>query len=414
MSSKQAEKEYLERTGGAAWEREKPFSPADSDTFGDSITLLHDFAVAVQLLEPRPTDRILDLGAGGGWCTDLLQRINRTSVAVDISVDMLRVGHTRGMRHPFRAAAGDMEHLPFVNGAFDKAICLNALHHIPDIPVAVREISRVLTSEGTAVFSEPGVGHSDAPGSVAAVRDFGVLEQEVLLEPFMQSCLDAGFVDVRVCPVSYAIPEFQLSVDEWRAWQRLARQKRPVRAAGKLMRAAMELLGLGKKSVLFEEAFAMRLVRLFQQPVLTHPFVVASKSPGRTSAAGAYAAALTADPVPGAVAAGTTFPLRVGVRNTGRSTWTAKSLSNVGTVRVGIQLLDAEGRVMLRDFARADLPKDVAPGESASVSLSLAAPAEGRYQLKCDMLAEGVTWFEQVGSPVDIQPLVVTAASPGS
>ena len=36
--------------------------------------------------------------------------------------------------------------------------------------------------------------------------------------------------------------------------------------------------GAGKPSVLFEEAFAMRLVRLFQRPVEEHPFILATKS----------------------------------------------------------------------------------------------------------------------------------------
>ena len=110
--SKQAEKTYLSRTGGSAWEREKPFSPPGDDTFDDSLDLLHDFAVAAKLLQPSADDRIIDLGAGGGWCSDLLQRLNRKSVAVDISLEMLRVSRQRndrradqGGRGRFRAAA---------------------------------------------------------------------------------------------------------------------------------------------------------------------------------------------------------------------------------------------------------------------------------------------------------------------
>lgn len=79
--SKQAEKLYLSRTGGRAWEREKPFSPPGDDTLEDSLDLLHDFAVAAKLLHPAPGDRIIDLGAGGGWCSDLLQRLNRRPIS---------------------------------------------------------------------------------------------------------------------------------------------------------------------------------------------------------------------------------------------------------------------------------------------------------------------------------------------
>ena len=73
------------------------------------------------------------------------------------------------------------------------------------------------------------------------------------------------------------IPEFELSLEEWRAWKRLPRTKRPLRAMEKMWRAVLEFAGAGKRSVLFEEAFAMRLVRLFQQPVEEHPFILACK-----------------------------------------------------------------------------------------------------------------------------------------
>ncbi len=58
--SKSAEMEYLARTGGSAWEREKPFSPAGEDTFDESVALLHDFAVAAKLLRVSPEDFVID------------------------------------------------------------------------------------------------------------------------------------------------------------------------------------------------------------------------------------------------------------------------------------------------------------------------------------------------------------------
>src|SRR5262249_26805339 len=144
---------------------------------------------------------------------------------------------------------------------FDKAICLNALHHVPDMPKAVREISRVLTDTGVAVFSEPGRGHADADVSVSAMRDFGVLEQEVLIGPFAQACADAGFQHVRIKSLSYVVPLFELTPDEWERWSRAARQRRPRRALTKLWRAAVEFTGLGKQGALFEETVERSLTR---------------------------------------------------------------------------------------------------------------------------------------------------------
>src|ERR1051326_478304 len=138
--SKQAEKTYLSRSGGSAWEREKPFPPVGTDLFDESLELLNDFVVAMRLLRPSKEDRIVDLGAGGGWCSDLMQKLNRRSVAVDISVEMLRVCRERRTRKPIAAVAGDFERLPFADASFDKAVCLSAIHHVPAMPAAARGV----------------------------------------------------------------------------------------------------------------------------------------------------------------------------------------------------------------------------------------------------------------------------------
>ena len=406
--SKQAEKTYLSRTGGSGWEREKPFSPAGDDTLDDSLELLHDFAVAAKLLQPLPDDRIVDLGAGGGWCSDMLQRLNRKSVAVDISLEMLRVARERPTRIPIRAVAGDFERLPFADGSFDKAICLSALHHVPDMAAAVSEIARILTDDGVAVFSEPGAGHATMPASITATRDYGVLEQEVLIEPFIGMCRAAGFAHVTVCPIAYIIPEFELTLDEYRAWRRLPRTKRPVRAAEKMWRALLEFVGAGKKSILFEEAFAMRLVRLFQIPVEEHPFLLASKSAAGRRRRSTFHAAIAVEHAPSHARPEETITATVTLRNTGTALWPARSDSGSGHVRLGIQLLDAEGRVIGRDFGRCALTADVRPGESHTMRAAFTAPAAaGDYRLKFDLVAEGVAWFEPSGTKVVIRPLRV-------
>lgn len=406
--SKQAEKTYLRRTGGRAWEREKPFSPPGDDTLEDSLSLLHDFSAAMTLLQPSPSDRIVDLGAGSGWCSHLLQRLNRNSIAVDISHEMLRVSRERDARAPITAVVGDFEQLPFLDGSFEKAVCLNALHHVPDIAAAVRELSRILTNEGVAVFSEPGVGHAAMPASIAAMQDFGVLEQEILIEPFLELCRDAGFAEVRVAPIAYVIPEFELSVDEWRAWKRLPRTKRPVRATAKMWRGLLELFGIGKRSLLFEEAFAMRLVRLFQQPVEEHPFFVAAKSKVPCRPRTAYRASIQVADFPAGVRRGDRVTVRVKLTNTGGVTWPASSDPRPGDVRLGIQLLDASARMIARDYARVALGADITPSGSRTIEASFDAPSEsGEYTLKFDLVAEGVTWFESTGSNAEVRPFSV-------
>jgi ubiquinone/menaquinone biosynthesis C-methylase UbiE len=400
QNTKQAEKDYLARTGSSAWEYAKPFSHEGADTLSDSAQILHDFSVAMLALQPSPDDLILDVGAGGCWCSDLLGRLNRRSVAVDISTDMLRTGRSRPTGAAFRAVAGDLERLPFQSRAFNKAVCFSAIHHVPDIPKAVGEIGRVLTDDGVAFFSEPGRGHAAAAVATAAMRDFGVLEQDILVGDFTRACHAAGFRDVRLKVLSYAIPAFDLTPEQWDAWSRLAVSKRPIRAAGKMMRAVAEFFGAGKRGALFREDLGISVVRTLRHAMENHPVIVASKTEGGAATHQSLTWSATLD-VRIAESAPRSGHLRTHVTatNTGTERWKAASRSGTGHVTLGVQVLDAEHRLVTRDHHRVGLPHDVAPGQTVTLSFDCPMPdSGGNWALKFDLVAEGVTWFDAVGS----------------
>jgi SAM-dependent methyltransferase len=406
--TKQAEKEYLTRTGSSEWERVKPFSQRGADTLLDSARLLHDFAMAMLSLQPAPDDLILDLGAGGCWCSDLLARLNRRSVAVDISLDMLRTGRSRPNGAFIRAVAGDMEQLPFRDGSFARAVCLSAIHHVPDVPGAVREIARVLNSNGMALFSEPGAGHAESPVSTVAMRDFGVLEQDILIPRFVAACYDAGFRDVRIKPIAYAIPEFDLTPDDWQNWSRLADSRRPMRALRKIGRGIAELVGAGKKTMLFEEAFGMSLVRMLRHAMEDHPIIVALKGEAGRGKQVSWRARIDIVQTPQRATPGELLHLRIRLTNTGSATWHPSSAHGTGHVTLGVQVVSANGRLMARDHHRATLPRPIRPREGVTLEFDCPAPSvRGACQLKFDLVAEGVMWFEATGSPAAICPLTV-------
>jgi hypothetical protein len=269
------------------------------------------------------------------------------------------------------------------------------------MPAAILEIGRVLTDDGVALFSEPGLGHAEAAVSTAAMRDFGVLEQDVLISEFARACQDAGFRDVRIKTLSYTIPAFDLTPDEWHTWSRLATSKRPVRALRKIIRGIAEFLGLGKRGVLFEEALGMSLVRTLRHAMEDHPIIVASKAPADSSRTPVRRLARIEVEVGDRIQRGDTVPMRARMTNRGSATWPAASRSGTGHVRLGIQLLDETGRLLARDYHRVALPRDTAPGASIDVSFICPAPeSPGTYLLKFDLVAEGVTWFETEGSPI--------------
>jgi hypothetical protein len=165
-----------------------------------------------------------------------------------------------------------------------------------------------------------------------------------------------------------------------------------------MWRAILEFLGLGKDTVLFEEAFAMRLVRLLQVPVQEHPFVIASKSDERRRPRPHYLASIEVSGLPASATCGELVSGSIALENRGVTAWKHATGSG-GQVRVGIQLLDSDGRLATKDFARAQLPADVQPNGRARFDVTFTAPGvPGRYRFKFDLVAEGVTWFEPVGT----------------
>lgn len=98
--------------------------------------------------------------------------------------------------------------------------------------------------------------------------------------------------------------------------------------------------------------------------------------------------------------AGATVPLSARVRNVSARPFATSTSTGRRIVRLGAQLLGADGTVVDRDWVRASLPADLAPGAEVRVPIAIPAPASpGRYAVKFDLVCEGIDWFEASGSP---------------
>ncbi len=96
--------------------------------------------------------RLLEVGCGMG--TDLLQfaRAGASVTGVDLTPRSIQISQQHfavyGASGDF--AISDAEHLPFANESFDVVYSNGVLHHTPDTAGAVREVHRVLRSNGQA------------------------------------------------------------------------------------------------------------------------------------------------------------------------------------------------------------------------------------------------------------------------
>jgi ubiquinone/menaquinone biosynthesis C-methylase UbiE len=118
------------------------------ERLNESNASAHD--VLATLLDPRPGDRWLDVGTGGGGLALRLARTGAQVVGVDVAED--------GLEHARAAAAdsggdvtfrlGDAQELPFEDGEFDGVASAFGVIFAPDRERAASELARVCRTGG--------------------------------------------------------------------------------------------------------------------------------------------------------------------------------------------------------------------------------------------------------------------------
>lgn len=113
-----------------------------------------DFAAA----HIRPDARVLDLGCASASLWPDFRRVFPSAVTmtgVDVSPEMLAVAKEKFPDGRF--LVGTMTSIPAEDSEFDVVIVSSAFHHVADelLPVALREVKRVLSEHGILIGREP-------------------------------------------------------------------------------------------------------------------------------------------------------------------------------------------------------------------------------------------------------------------
>jgi SAM-dependent methyltransferase len=349
----------------------KPFSPGHRD---QNVRLLHSFLVVAEHLRVPQGGRVLDLGGGAAWVSELLAKLGYRPFTLDLALPLLRVGRDRFRREHLTArfTAADMTALPFPDRCFDAVVVIDALHHVPDVPAVFREAHRVLVEGGQFLLAEPGEGHAESEKSRAELTDHGVCEREIHLREAVDYGRTAGFTRTRLVP--HYVPSIAIDPQE------LPR---------------MALAPSERWSILQDERPASFDEYLLQS-IYCHPVLVFSK--GERALDSRLPRTLKARLTPALVREGGRVRGAVTVANEGDTLW-LRGGDEPGRVRLGLQLMTPDHHLLQLDFARAELPADVPAGDTVVVPVDLPLPEAGTdYLLKLDMVDEHVCWFEDVGS----------------
>ena len=170
--------------------------------------ILRRRALVHEALGAAPGDRVLDAGCGPGfYVAETLERVGPggSVVGVDASQPMLALAAKRSEGHDnVSFHEGDVTALPVADADFDRALSVQVLEYVDDIPAALAELHRVLRPGGRVLLWDVDWAtvswHSDDP---ARMDRFLRAWDDHLSDPSCRARLSAelrsaGFEDVEM------------------------------------------------------------------------------------------------------------------------------------------------------------------------------------------------------------------------
>jgi protein-L-isoaspartate O-methyltransferase len=147
--------------GAALWWRRNPSAcPYGQRFWVESPHPLITRGRLRQILDPKPGERILEVGPGTGYYTlDVADWVNPDGEVDILDLQQEMLDHTMGRAEErglanVTATRSDATAMPYEDGTFDAAYLTAVLGEIPDQDAAVRELARVLRPGGRLVVGE--------------------------------------------------------------------------------------------------------------------------------------------------------------------------------------------------------------------------------------------------------------------
>jgi SAM-dependent methyltransferase len=174
----------------------RPSGSAGAEHYRDPKEHEGSFAAGLAALELRPDDRYLELCFGGGQVLRRALETVATAAGIDHSPDMLALARELNAdavdAGRLELVQGDVHELPWEDGEFTRAACLNAFFFIEEPARFLQEVRRVLIPGGRFVLLTA-VRDAEWNGPWApALRTY---EPDVLREMLVEAGFEEATVD---------------------------------------------------------------------------------------------------------------------------------------------------------------------------------------------------------------------------
>ena len=142
----------------------------------------------LELLDPDPTDRVMDIGSGTGFFAVEVAPFVDSLIAIDLQAAMHRRFREKGLPANIELVTGEIATLPIADAALDLAFSVDT-HHEYYSEAAMAELARVMRPGGRLVtidWSATGSGEDGPPleerfGPEAIVAHLEAVGFEILI-----------------------------------------------------------------------------------------------------------------------------------------------------------------------------------------------------------------------------------------
>jgi SAM-dependent methyltransferase len=357
----------------------KPFS-----SLVEAPELLQNVGLLLSGLYLGKTMTVLDFGAGSCWFSRILSQLQCQTISCDVSDAALEIGKRLFMQLPLlgdgvfepRFLPFDGKHIDLPDNTVDRIACNDAFHHVPNQQLVLSEFARILQPGGIAGFSEPGKYHSSKPQTQMEMKNYGVLENDIDLIEICALAKEVGFSRAS-CKL---LNNMELTLEEYNTLLNNPRE-------GPLVHGDMVALEKTALSNIRQTMAEKTIFFLFKGEFLPDSrghvglshIIDIEKSEFETSH-------------------GEPLHVDVTISNHGTAQWLTENVYGVGVVKLGTHLYDEKGNLLALDFSRHGLGDNVLPNQKVRTRALLHFPARGTFTVALDLVSEGVSWFETLGS----------------